>query len=218
MQADLVKVRQAYAEGTASEKRLKKQKQQVEAEARDWYNRATLALERGKEDLAREALARRQTFVERSKILESQLETQSSASTQLYDAMTALDGRIREATAKKDQLVARARTAKSTQQVNDMLSGLTGRTSMDAFTRMEEKVEALEATAQASAEMALLPLTDSVETEFRFLEQSSEVEDELQKLKEDIGGPKLLRSGSNTVAGAKASVKERVSIPLNPLD
>lgn len=44
-------------------------------------------------------------------------------------------------------MIARARTAKTSQKVNDMLSSMTGTTSMDAFERMKEKVRRL---AQAS--------------------------------------------------------------------
>ena len=90
----------------------------------------------------------------------------------------------------KEQMVARARTAQSTQKVNDMLGGITGKTSMDAFKRMEEKVEALEAAAEVSAEMgslsgALLPgsAESSIEREFRLLEGSSAVDEELKKMK-----------------------------------
>lgn len=50
--------------------------------------------------------------------------------------------------AKKDQMIARARTAKTSQKVNDMLSTMTGSTSMDAFERMKEKVEMLESKAE----------------------------------------------------------------------
>lgn len=50
----------------------------------------------------------------------------------------------------KDTLIARARTAKTTTQVNDMLGSITGTTSMDAFDRMQEKVETLEASAEVS--------------------------------------------------------------------
>ena len=49
---------------------------------------------------------------------------------------------------KKDQMIARARTAKTSQKVNDMLSSMTGTTSMDAFDRMKEKVEMLESKAE----------------------------------------------------------------------
>ncbi|CAN0400376.1 unnamed protein product, partial [Discosporangium mesarthrocarpum] len=48
----------------------------------------------------------------------------------------------------KDNLVARARTAKTTAKVNDMLGNVSGTGSMDAFDRMQQKVEALEATAE----------------------------------------------------------------------
>lgn len=47
-------------------------------------------------------------------------------------------------------MIARARTAKTSQKVNDMLSTMTGSTSMDAFERMKEKVEMLESQAEVS--------------------------------------------------------------------
>jgi phage shock protein A len=56
--------------------------------------------------------------------------------------------------AKKDQMIARARTAKTSQKVNDMLSSMTGTTSMDAFERMKEKVEMLESKAEVRAAAA----------------------------------------------------------------
>jgi hypothetical protein len=50
MQADLVKVRQSYAEITAMQRRMMKQKEQADALAQDWYNRAQLALKAGNKD------------------------------------------------------------------------------------------------------------------------------------------------------------------------
>lgn len=51
-------------------------------------------------------------------------------------------------------MIARARTAKTSQKVNDMLSSMTGTTSMDAFERMKEKVEMLESKAEVRAAAA----------------------------------------------------------------
>jgi hypothetical protein len=53
MQKDLVKVRQSYAEVTAIQRRLLKQKEQCDAVADDWYKRAQLALQAGNECLAK---------------------------------------------------------------------------------------------------------------------------------------------------------------------
>lgn len=190
MQSDLVKVRQSYAEITATQRRLMKQKEQADAVASDWYNRAQLALQKGNEALAREALTRRQQQLDQSASLQQQIDAQALAVDKLYEGMQTLEKKILENKAKKEQMVARARTAQSTQKVNDMLGGITGKTSMDAFKRMEEKVEALEAAAEVSAEMgslsgALLPgsAESSIEREFRLLEGSSAVDEELKKMK-----------------------------------
>merc|ERR1712154_334583 len=105
----------------------------------------------------------------------------------------------------KEQMVARARTAQSTQKVNDMLSGVSGKTSMDAFKRMEEKVESLEAAAEVSAEMSaidsgnLLP-GSSLEKQFAALEGASAVDDELMKMKQN-----LLTGSSSSSSSDKSS-------------
>lgn len=186
---DLVRIRQAYAESAATKRRLERKKEQIESSASDWYQRARLALAQGEKDyLAKEALSRRQILLDEARSVQSQIETLSTD--KLYEAMIALEGKIREAYGKKEQLVARARTAKSTVVVNDMLSGITGKTSMDAFTRMEEKVQAMEAAAEASAEFSILGSFDgktpSLEAEFLMLEQNSEIDNELSKLKREM--------------------------------
>jgi len=195
MQADLVKVRQSYAEVTATQRRLLKQQEQANAIAEDWYTRAQLALKASNEELAREALNRRQQQLDTASDLQSQIDVQNMSIDKLYDGMQALESKIIESKAKKEQMIARARTAETTQKVNDMLSGVTGKTSMDAFTRMEDKVEALEAAAEVSSEMGslggnALPGSSSadLEKQFKMLEGSSAVDDELKKMKGMLSG------------------------------
>jgi len=195
MQNDLVKIRQSYAEVTASQRRFVKQKEQADAMADDWYKRAQLALEAGNDELAREALNRRQQQVETSESVQTQVEQQNASIDKLYEGMQALESKIMESKSKKEEMIARARTAQSTQKVNDMLGGVTGTTSMDAFNRMEEKVEALEAAAEVSAEMGsmggkALPGSSgsSIENQFKMLETGSAVDDELNNMKRLLTG------------------------------
>jgi phage shock protein A len=206
----LVKVRQSYAEITATQRRLLKQKEQADALAKDWYNRAQLALQSGNEELAREALSRRQAQTETADGLKSQIDQQGAAIDKLYEGMQQLESRILESRAKKEQMVARARTAQSTQKVNDMLGGITGKTSMDAFARMEDKVEALEAAAEVSAEMGTgkaLPgsAESSIEKQFAMLEASSSVDDELKRMKGLLGGSTDSESSSSSPASSASS-------------
>ena len=200
------------------QRRSMKQKEMAEELAQDWYNRAQLALKAGNEELAREALNRRQVQVETAEGLQLQIDQQAGAVDKLYEGMQALESKIMESRAKKEQMVARARTAQSTQKVNDMLGGVTGKTSMDAFTRMEEKVEALEAAAEVSAEMGSLggkalpgSAESSVEKQFAMLEASSSVDDELARMKGMLEGSKDDSSSSSSKSSSSSS-----SAPSNP--
>ena len=161
-----------------------------------------MALEKGNDALAKEALVRRQTASEESTNLQSQIDLQNSSIDKLYEGMQLLEKKILESKAKKDQMVARARTAQSTQKVNDMLSGITGKTSMDAFKRMEDKVEALEASAEVSKEMTSmgqLPGSADIERQFKLLEASSSVDAELEAMKRN------LLTGSSTSSSTASS-------------
>ncbi|KAG8457149.1 hypothetical protein KFE25_004116 [Diacronema lutheri] len=193
MQTDLVKVRQSYAEVTASQRRMKEQMRMAEDEAAKWYKRAQLALEKGEEDLAREALERRRGQDDLATNLATQLERQDSSLTGLFDAMKELESKILEAKMKKDQYIARARTAKATSKVNDMLSDVGSSSAVAAFERMKDKVEALEAEAETQRELKQLQGSQapvSMEAKFKALEGNSKIDDELEKLRQSLPAAK----------------------------
>jgi len=222
MQADLVKIRQSYAEVTATQRRLLKQKEQADSLAEDWRARAQLALQKDNEELAREALTRRQQQVDASNDLQAQIDVQVASIDKLYEGMQMLESKIMEAKSKKEQMVARARTAQSTQKVNDMLSGISGKTSMDAFKRMEEKVESLEAAAEVSAEMSaidsgnLLP-GSSLEKQFAALEGASAVDDELMKMKQNLLTGSSSSSSTSSDKSSSSNSKSDVDSELEKL-
>jgi phage shock protein A len=210
----LVKVRQSYAEVTATQRRMAKQKEQCESVAADWYNRAQLALQAGNEGLAKEALTRRQQQMDEAASMTTQIENQAGSIDKLYEGMQMLEKSILDAKSKKEQMVARARTASSTQKVNDMLGGMTGKTSMDAFKRMEDKVGAMEAAAEVSAEMGSLGSNralpgsagGSLEEQFKLLEAGSAVDDEMAKLKGLLNPSKAPAAPSSSSAPSNAAV------------
>ena len=189
MQADLVKLRTAVATAIAGQKRLQNQAEQAEAQAKAWYERAELALKKGEEDLAREALSRRKTYTETATALNAQISSQAGQVETLKKSLTALEGKIAEAKTKKDMLKARAQAAQAQEQLQSAVSGLGTNTSMAAFEQMEEKVLAMEARSQAAAELAGADL----ESQFAAL-QGSGVEDELEALKTRLSG------GANPIA------------------
>eukprot|EP00173_Palmaria_palmata_P002241 Plantae.Rhodophyta-Palmaria_palmata.ctg23986.p1 GENE.Plantae.Rhodophyta-Palmaria_palmata.ctg23986~~Plantae.Rhodophyta-Palmaria_palmata.ctg23986.p1 ORF type:complete len:151 (+),score=49.28 Plantae.Rhodophyta-Palmaria_palmata.ctg23986:25-453(+) len=105
----------------------------------------------------------------------------------LYGSMAALEGKINEARGKKDEFIARARTAKTSQKVNDMLGDVGGSSALEAFERMKTKVEELEVKADVSRDMMVGgPADTSLENKFKALESDS-VDDELAALKGSLG-------------------------------
>ncbi|PXF48087.1 putative membrane-associated 30 kDa protein, chloroplastic [Gracilariopsis chorda] len=188
MQNDLVKVRQAYAEVSATLKRIERQREQAATTGMEWKKRAQLALQKGEEDLAREALVRKKSADDQEASLTSQIGGMKANVDKLYTSMQQLESKIGEAKSKKDQYVARARTAKTSQKVNDMLSNVATTGGLEAFERMKAKVEELEVKADVSRELSLGGSADvSLESKFKALESDS-VDDELQKMKNQLSG------------------------------
>ena len=184
MQDDLVKLRQAVAMAIASQKRLKNQAEQAESQARTWYERAELALKKNEDELAREALTRRKTFQETATSLGTQVQAQSAQVETLKKSLVALEGKIAEARTKKDMLKVSAQAAQARQQLQSAVGSMGTNSAMAAFERMEDKVQSLEASSQAAAELAGADL----DSQFAALEGGDDVDDELAALRKQVEG------------------------------
>ena len=190
MQEDLVKLRQAVAMAIASQKRLDNQAAQAKDQIKNWFSRAELALKKGEEDLAREALSRKKTFQETFESLSNQFQSQNSQVEKLKKSLSLLERKIAEARTKKDMLKARAQAAKAQQQIQSAVGDLGSKSAMAAFERMEDKVEALEASGQAAIELA----GEDLESKFSALEGGDDIEKELDLLRTQ------LKSGAEVIA------------------
>ena len=188
MQDDLIQLRQAVAQAIATQKRTERQSSQAQSTANEWYRRAELALQKGDDTLAREALTRSKSYQETAKALSTSLEQQNAIVTRMKQDMRMLEGKIAEAKTKKDLYIARARSAQATQKINEMLGNVSTGSSLSAFERMEEKVLQLEAKSEAIAELG----SDDLEKRFLSLQGADEVDDELAAMKAKISGENQL--------------------------
>ena len=187
MQANLVQLRQAVAQAIATERRTQRQCGNAQTQAQEWYNRAQLALQKGNEAAARDALTRRQTYLTNAQSMESHLEQQRQIVVKLKENMRTLEAKLAEAKTQKDMYIARARSAEASQRLQGMLAQLGDRDSTAAFGRMEEKVLQIEAEADAIAE---LNSADKLEEQFAALEANSNdtIDAELAAMKSRLGG------------------------------
>lgn len=205
MQEDLIQLRQAVAGAIASQKRTEQQYNQNQSQGNSWQQRAQLALQKGDEALAREALSRKKTYVDAANTLKAQLDQQTGNVDTLKRSLIALEGKISEAKTKKDMLKSRAMAAKAQEQLQNAVSNIGTSSAMAAFERMEEKVLQAEARSTAAADLAGAGL----EQQFAALEAGSDVDDELAAMKLQLSGGSPAQAslpGGTTVAPASPAI------------
>jgi phage shock protein A len=197
MHSQLLQAKTQVAAAIADEKQLYERYQQNQAQADEYQRKAELAVEKGEDDLAREALTRRVAFQQTADGFKSQYDSQSTQVEELKGALGQLEEKIQEAETKRDLLVARSRRARAETEIRTTLSGLDEGSALASLERMEQKVDQQEARAAALGEVE----SDSVEQRFAALQTGDQVERELATLKARKGlvaadPPAALPSGS----------------------
>jgi phage shock protein A len=183
MRQQLQEAKREVATAIADEKRLAAQLEATNAQVREWDRRAVLAVQRGEDDLAREALRRKAEQQQLAAGYQSQWEAQEASTTDLKQALRALSEKIDEAARKKNLLVARQKRAEAQKHIHEVMTGLSDTSAFEAFDRMVTRVDQTEAQAAATVELSQELSGETMEQRFRALEGSADVEQELQALK-----------------------------------
>lgn len=172
MQEDLIQLRQAVAAAIATKKRTERDVKNAEAHADTWYSRAQLALEKGSEQLAREALVKRKSYWETVQALQGQLSSLDTIINKLKQDLRTLEGKIAEARMRKDMYIARARSAQAAAKMNELMDRYNPSGTLQAFERMEEKILQLEARSEVMENLG----SRELENKFAALERGNDVD------------------------------------------
>lgn len=173
MNSQLVDAKKQVAASIADEKRLERQLIENKAKAEDWERKAMLAVKAGKDDLAKEALVRKQEYDGYATGFQQEWEKQRAAVEQLKGTLRQLQMKIEEATRKKNLLVARAKRAEAQKKIQSTLGQLSDNSAFSSFDRMAAKVDQIEAEADAMGEIADMTTEDpNLEKQFKQLETS----------------------------------------------
>ncbi len=184
MEEDLQNARKASVNVIASQKRLQQHYEQAQAEVNKWEQRAQLALQKGDEFLAREALIRKKTHSGILSSLKVSLNQEPASVKKLKQNLTLLEAKISEAKTMRTSLRVQIATAKLNGQLSST-AGLMDVSVMTAFERMAEKILQMEARSQAVAELAKAdPDSHSAR-----LESGSNIDEELAAIKAQLLEP-----------------------------
>jgi phage shock protein A len=216
MRGQLVKAKQQVASAIADEKRLRDQTDAEYRQAEEWERRAMLAVQEGRDDLAKQALVRQSEHVQHAQQLETTWQAHRLETEKLKNSLRDLNDKIEEAKRKKNLLVARQRRAQAQKRITETMSSLSEKSAFEAFARMEERIEQNERLLKATTEIDEEVTGDRLQSQFRQLERgasSATVDARLLELKEKMGvlppgsaaSSKQLGAGQ---AGSRASADE----------
>ena len=196
MNEQLIESKKAVAMAIADEKKLERETASQLAQAQEWERKAMLAVKAGQEDLAKEALLRKQENDNNYLQYKQQWEAQKQSVGKLKESLRELQNKIEEAQRKKNLLIARAKRAEAQQKIQSTISSVTGnKSAFEAFDRMAAKVDTLEAEADAAKELEDFSSHADINKRFAALEKSDSSADiMLLELKEKM---KALPEGSS---------------------
>ncbi|HEY0971293.1 MAG TPA: PspA/IM30 family protein [Gemmatimonadales bacterium] len=190
MREQLAKAKQQVASAIADEKRLRDQADAEIRQANDWEQKAVLALQQGREDLAKQALVRHTEHLQHGQQLEMTWEAHRQETEKLKGQLRDLNDKIEEAKRKKNLLLARQRRAEAQKRIASTMSSLSEKSAFEAFARMEERIEQNERQIKASAEIDEEFSGDRLASEFRQLEKgvgAMSADAQLLALKQKLG-------------------------------
>ncbi len=183
MEDTLVEVRTDAARNIAERKELARKADNYEARAKEWAGKAELALTKGREDLARGAVAAKQQAEQMVGVVRKEIAILEEAVAKADADLEKLQAKLNEAKAKHKALVMRGGTASNQIKMRRVMTSNKVDDALARYERMERKVDELEAQVEAFD----LGTGESLESQFAALEADEAVEAELAALKKTVG-------------------------------
>jgi phage shock protein A len=182
MEDTLVEIRSAAAKCIADRKELGRHIEHLEREEAEWANRAELAVRREREDLARAALAEKQSIGDRVVKMRGELDGLDGQLEKFNADITQLQGKLDDAKTRQRSIVIRHKTASSQLSArkhihNDRIDEMLFR-----FENAERRIDRVESEAESISMGRGKNLADEIAD----LEQDDRVEAELADLKSKV--------------------------------
>ncbi|THB67557.1 MAG: phage shock protein PspA [Desulfovibrio sp.] len=179
MEETLIELKSSCAGAMADRKQVGREMADVEERVDVWNNRAQLAVDKGREDLAREALQEKLRWLRRQETLEQEQVKFDALVEQCQDDIERLEEKLADAREKQRILVQRHIRAATKMRAQEEIRRASGTDALLRFEEFERRIERME----AEAKLVNTPARPSLEEEFAQLEGDDDISEELESLK-----------------------------------
>ena len=184
----LAEVKKETAGIMAEEKRTKRLVDENNEQIKKYDDLARKALTAGNEDDAKVFLTKKQTYVENGLDLQKSYDIARSNAEKMREMHDKLTKDIQTLEQRRKNVKAKVAVAKTQEKINKISSSMDKASgSMSAFERMEEKANKMLDEANSMAELNTEPVDEAVNLEEKYSSTAESVEDELEKLKKEMG-------------------------------
>ncbi len=190
MEDTLVEVRANAARAIADRKEVTRKRDEFITRGKEWESKAELAIAKGRDDLAKGAIAARRKAEEMVDLLDQELHAIEDTVGKTNEDLAKLQGKLKEARAKQRSLELRRSAASDSVRVSRQVNDGRIEEALARFERYERRIDELEAEAESWA----LGRPRTLEDEFAELEAEDAVKAELEALKKRVADR---TSGSN---------------------
>lgn len=182
MEDTLIELKAACAGVMADSKRVEHQQQTNAKRIEYWDDNAKLAVSKGREDLAREALVEKRRFLLRTESLTDELTAHQALLDRYQDDIRQLDEKLKSAREKERLLVQRHIYATRKKKAQQEIRRSDQAETIIKFDELEHRIEQMEAEADLvnfvskpnlADELERLALDDEIEQELRSLKTAS---------------------------------------------
>ena len=193
MEDTLVEIKAACAGAMASSKKVQRQLDTLHDRIHYWEEKAELAVKRGRDNLAREALVEKRRYTHRMDGLENELTEHNLLIEQYQDDIRQLEDKLKSAREKQRILVQRHIHADRKIRAQEEIRRVDSSEAMMKFDELENRIERME----AEADLVNFGKSTALEAEFDSLGVDEEIEKELQALKTPVSKQEDAQSSSN---------------------
>jgi len=188
MEDTLVEMKASCAGLMAGAKKTRRQMEEAETRGRFWAEKAALAVSKGREDLAREALLEKRRFVDKGGALERETAQYDGLIGQYHEDIRQLEEKLAAAREKERILVQRHLHAGKKRRAQEQIRQVDSAAAIAKFEELENRIERME----AEAELVNPPKRPSLEVELEKLQMDEEIERELENIRSGLAEKKVV--------------------------
>ncbi|MCF6246085.1 MAG: phage shock protein PspA [Desulfobacula sp.] len=179
MEDTLIEIKAACANTIANQKKVERYLDNIQEQENFWSRKAELAVNKGKDNLARQALQEKRRYTQKNDVVDEELTELGVIIEQYRDDITELETKLKSAREKQRMLVQRHIRAQRKKQAHKEIRRADSSEIMNKFDELENHIERME----AEADLVNYGRHSSLEEEFDALEADDDIEAELDKLK-----------------------------------